>query len=315
MLRYIRCLSLLILLSLVVTMGAGCSGFTIRETLTSSSIKTATSAPINIPESTSTTLVVSSETPIQTSTPTSTQTPTQSTVSVDITPPSTPTPRSPSFGGTMPQPTSPWTFDWDDSNDPESGIKGYQLRVFQAGSIIPFINIFVTNSTFTCTPGGYITEASQSSWIWQVIALNGAGQWSNWTSRMTFSVLAATTTTEIAQFGTRVLQQHFSQLGVGKMPAGWSGNPWDSLVKNVSVFDPGDQFALYVSIIKEVTVSGGFYSVIPGQQVGSDYPYRWYNTPSPRQLGTKNLSLTPGQYKYGVFADGVLVAVFPIEVR
>jgi hypothetical protein len=47
----------------------------------------------------------------------------------DNTPPSVPVLLSPAQNATLPQPTSPWSFDWADAVDSESGIKQYQIYV------------------------------------------------------------------------------------------------------------------------------------------------------------------------------------------
>ncbi|MBM3118089.1 MAG: hypothetical protein FJ006_00800 [Chloroflexi bacterium] len=106
----------------------------------------------------------------------------------DTTPPTVPVLLSPSIGATLPQPSSPWSFDWADSSDTESGIKQYQLYVIHSGAINPAIDEYVTASYYTKTSGGYIGHDSLTNWTWKVRAQNNAGLWSDWSPVRVFKV-------------------------------------------------------------------------------------------------------------------------------
>ena len=112
----------------------------------------------------------------------------QITVEEDTTPPSTPVLTSPPEGATLPQPSEAWSFDWNDSSDPESGIAGYQIYVIREGAGSPVINASVTDSEYSEIVGGQITYGYLDNWTWTVRAQNNAGLWSSWSAIRTFSV-------------------------------------------------------------------------------------------------------------------------------
>ncbi len=112
----------------------------------------------------------------------------QITVQEDTTPPSTPVLTSPAEGATLPQPSEAWSFDWNDSSDPESGIAGYQIYVIREGAGSPVINASVTDSEYSGIVGGQITHGYLDNWTWKVRAQNNAGLWSSWSAIRTFSV-------------------------------------------------------------------------------------------------------------------------------
>ena len=112
----------------------------------------------------------------------------QITVEEDTTPPSTPVLTSPAEGATLPQPSEAWSFDWNDSSDPESGIAGYQIYVIREGAGSPVINASVTDSEYTEIVGGQIQYVYLHNWTWTVRAQNNAGLWSSWSAIRTFSV-------------------------------------------------------------------------------------------------------------------------------
>ena len=112
----------------------------------------------------------------------------QITVEEDTTPPSTPVLTSPAEGATLPQPSEAWSFDWNDSSDPESGIAGYQIYVIREGAGSPVINASVTDSEYTEILGGEIWYIDLDDWTWTVRAQNNAGLWSPWSTIRTFSV-------------------------------------------------------------------------------------------------------------------------------
>jgi len=112
----------------------------------------------------------------------------QITVQEDTTPPSTPVLTSPPEDATLPQPSEEWSFDWNDSSDPESGIAGYQLYVIHQGAGSPVVNASVTDSEYSGIVGGQITHGYLDNWTWKVRAQNNAGLWSPWSAIRTFSV-------------------------------------------------------------------------------------------------------------------------------
>jgi hypothetical protein len=112
----------------------------------------------------------------------------QITVEEDTTPPSTPVLTSPAEGATLPQPIEVWSFDWNDSSDPESGIAGYQIYVIREGAGSPVINASVTDSEYSEILGGQIQYIYLHNWTWTVRAQNNAGLWSPWSAIRTFSV-------------------------------------------------------------------------------------------------------------------------------
>jgi hypothetical protein len=112
----------------------------------------------------------------------------QITVQEDTTPPGTPVLTSPAEGATLPQPSEAWSFDWNDSSDPESGIAGYQIYVIHEGAGSPVINASVTDSECSEIVGGQITHEYLDNWTWTVRAQNNAGLWSPWSAVRTFSV-------------------------------------------------------------------------------------------------------------------------------
>ena len=112
----------------------------------------------------------------------------QITVEEDTTPPSTPVLTSPAGGATLPQPSEAWSFDWNDSSDPESGIAGYQIYVIHEGAGSPVINASVTDSEYSEILGGEIWYMDLHDWTWTVRAQNNAGLWSSWSAIRTFSV-------------------------------------------------------------------------------------------------------------------------------
>jgi len=115
----------------------------------------------------------------------------QITVEEDTTPPSTPVLTSPLEGATLPQPSEAWSFDWNDSLDPGSGIAGYQIYVIREGAGSPVINASVTDSEYSEILGGEIWYMHLHDWTWTVRAQNNAGLWSPWSTIRTFSVKPA----------------------------------------------------------------------------------------------------------------------------
>lgn len=106
----------------------------------------------------------------------------------DTTPPTVPVLLSPAPGASLPQPGTPWTFDWADSSDAESGIKQYQLYVIRQGAGSPVIDILVTTSTASKNLAGQITHDYLTNWTWKVRAQNNAELWSDWSPVRTFKV-------------------------------------------------------------------------------------------------------------------------------
>jgi hypothetical protein len=104
---------------------------------------------------------------------------------VDATPPSVPALLSPASGVVLPQKTVPWSFDWSDSSDAESGIMQYQLQVYRVVSS-PFIDVNTLSSDYS-----QVVEVAYpyiSGWKWRVRAQNNVGLWSDWSAERTFDV-------------------------------------------------------------------------------------------------------------------------------
>ena len=104
----------------------------------------------------------------------------------DTTPPTVPILVSPANGGTLPQPE--WAFNWNDSEDPESGILKYQIYVIKQGASIPVVDEEVTPSNYSKTLGGYISSSNLNNWTWKVRAQNNEGIWSDWSPVRIFNV-------------------------------------------------------------------------------------------------------------------------------
>jgi len=103
----------------------------------------------------------------------------------DATPPSVPALLSPASGAVLPQKTVPWSFDWSDSSDSESGVSQYQIQVYRVVSS-PFIDVNTVSSDYS-----QVAEVAYpyiSGWKWRVRAQNNAGLWSAWSSAGTFDV-------------------------------------------------------------------------------------------------------------------------------
>ena len=109
---------------------------------------------------------------------------------VDTTAPSVPVLLTPAEGATLPQPSSPWNFDWADSSDPESGIQRYHIYVIRMGAGSPVIDAYTTSSHYSITVGGAVTPGFLTNWTWKVRVQNNAGIWSDWSPTRTFSVVA-----------------------------------------------------------------------------------------------------------------------------
>ena len=106
----------------------------------------------------------------------------------DVTPPHVPVLSSPAEGATLPQPNAPWSFDWVDSADVESGIAQYQVYVIRAGAGSPAIDAYTANSHYSKTVGGSLAADLLNNWTWKVRAQNNTGLWSDWSAIRTFNV-------------------------------------------------------------------------------------------------------------------------------
>lgn len=117
----------------------------------------------------------------------------------DTTPPGIPALLSPAQNAVLPQPTSPWNFDWADSSDPQSGIKQYQIYVKQNSVPNAAIDEMVAGSGYSETSGGSVPQPYCQGWTWKVRAQNNAGLWSQWSQSRSFTVQipAAVSTTEV----------------------------------------------------------------------------------------------------------------------
>jgi hypothetical protein len=143
-----------------------------------------------------------------------------------------------------------------------------------------------------------------------------------------------------------VLKEYFSEMGLGRADS--TGN----FERNVLVFSPNDLFALYITPTKDlqghqsIYLYGRFYNTATGQLVNIKTMLRYTSVekvnfiqefPSDRfhiriysdRLNTTinntpiysnlryvfSIEVLPGKYELAVSVDGILVAIFPFEVR
>jgi hypothetical protein len=129
-----------------------------------------------------------------------------------------------------------------------------------------------------------------------------------------FEVLAATSSqpspTSSEQPDKATFQKYFSDMGLGKLPAG--GKLAQDLQQNATIFSSGDSISLYGNVIQEVQISARYYNVATKQSVDAGAP------PAPYKVGgfggAGPLTLPVGKYDLKVYVGAVLVAVFPFEV-
>jgi len=105
---------------------------------------------------------------------------------------------SPNNGATLPQPSGePWTFDWTDPSDPGWDIIQYRLYVIHEHAQIPLIDVYVKDSYYSKTLGGYISDENLKGWTWKVRAQSDYGDssvWGNWSETWSFDLEARDTT-------------------------------------------------------------------------------------------------------------------------
>ncbi len=104
--------------------------------------------------------------------------------------------------------------------------------------------------------------------------------------------------------------KYFSEMGLGKLPAG--GQLPTDLQKNVTAFVAGDQITLYGNIIEECQVRTAIYDVQAKRVIKEG------GLPKPMKggfAGAEPLDIPSGKYEFKVYIGEVLVSVFPFEVR
>lgn len=107
-------------------------------------------------------------------------------------------------------------------------------------------------------------------------------------------------------------RKYFSDMGIGGLPAGGE-LPYD-LKRNVRVFAPGDQICLYGTIVQEVQVTTAIYDVKAKGFIGERQGFPQALSPG-GFAGCSAIDIPVGRYEIKVYADDVLIAVIPFEVR
>lgn len=129
-------------------------------------------------------------------------------------------------------------------------------------------------------------------------------------STSTTTQISTTTSNLSEQPDKATFQQYFTEMYFGKIPAG-ATDP-TGFQKNASVFSSGDQIALFFNSTQEVLVGERIYDVQAMKVVkegGFPKPLKGSNG------GWAPLDVPTGKYEYKVYANNVLVAIFPFEVR
>lgn len=105
--------------------------------------------------------------------------------------------------------------------------------------------------------------------------------------------------------------EYFADMGLGRIPAG--GQMPNDLEEDVTVFFTGDDICLYGTVILEVEMTAEFYNTGTGETIITGSP------PGFLAMGgfasSNIIDIASGKYEYKVYASGILVAVFPFEVR
>jgi hypothetical protein len=123
--------------------------------------------------------------------------------------------------------------------------------------------------------------------------------------------MATTPTTILSEQPDKATyQKYFSDMGLGKLPAGGQ-LPLD-LQQNANVFTQGDQIGVFLSVIQEVQVRTAIYDT-EAKKVVKEGGFPKSLTPS-NYAGAEPLTIPAGKYEYKVYAGDVLVAVLPFEV-
>lgn len=111
---------------------------------------------------------------------------------------------------------------------------------------------------------------------------------------------------------TGTFRKYFSDMGLGELPAGGE-LPYD-IERSVRVFAPGGQICLYGTVVQGVQIFTAIYDVEAKEFVGEKQGF-----PSPLEVGgftgCTTLNIPVGKYEIKVYADDVLIAVIPFEVR
>lgn len=122
---------------------------------------------------------------------------------------------------------------------------------------------------------------------------------------------AAPTATLSEQPDMATYHKYFSDLGIGRMPAGENVSPLE-LEKNVTVFKTTDQICLYGTIILECQLRSTMYDTAAGKVVEEG------GLPKPMTggfAGWEPMPVPAGKYEYKVYVGDVIVAIFPFEVQ
>jgi|WetSurMetagenome_2_1015567.scaffolds.fasta_scaffold691219_1 hypothetical protein len=108
---------------------------------------------------------------------------------------------------------------------------------------------------------------------------------------------------------TAARDKYFSELGVGRVPAG-ADSPID-LERNVTLFKTTDQICLYGTILVECQLISTMYDTDSNKVVEQG------GLPKPMMggfAGWEPMPVPAGKYEYKVYVGDALVGVFPFEV-
>jgi len=123
--------------------------------------------------------------------------------------------------------------------------------------------------------------------------------------------IVVTQTTLSEQPDMATFQKYFTEMGLGRLPAG--GKMPVDFQKNVSVFTQGESLMLYGSVIQEVHISARYFVIETKREIDSGGQKGTLKTGG--FASGESPSLPPGKYEYKVYVDGVLVGVFPFDIR
>jgi hypothetical protein len=156
-----------------------------------------------------------------------------------------------------------------------------------------------------CGGGPATTSTSSSTSVTQTAASTVTPSYTAPTS--TSSVTPSSSLSE--QPDMAVYNKYFSDLGVGRVPAG-ADSPIN-LERNVTLFKTTDQICLYGTIILECQLTSTMYDTATGKVVDQG------GLPKPMSggfAGWEPMPVPAGKYEYKVYVGDALVGVFPFEV-